>query len=480
MREAYIHRNYLYSFALFVFDLFAYYLSLYLAYVSRVFVGGKFKDIIPQFNADFFDLIKLFWMPIILIVFIIYEGLYSNNHPYQEELRKVIRSIMFSFVTVFFVVGLAKLQHSLSRLLIIFLFFYLLLLLSILRLVIKPLLYRLRFGARTLLLVGFLEERREDIEKMLNDVYLGYVLIGIISKNKGFVNLGNYRYKLRPMKLVRRINLIKDVHTVAIIQDGISYQELRTVIINAQKIAKEILIIPSIRTYSILNLEVMPIYYPQFLIFRFKDNLKSSINTAIKNLFDYTIAIILIPFAALLGLLIYILVRLDSPGPGIITHERIGKGGKSIKVYKFRTMHINADAILKDLLTTNENIRREWEEKRKIKNDPRVTRLGRFLRKTSLDELPQLINVLKGEMSLVGPRPVTKEELERYYGEFASLYLQVKPGITGFWQVSGRSRVDYEVRVAMDVFYILNWSLWLDFFILLKTVWVVLRGEGAH
>jgi undecaprenyl-phosphate galactose phosphotransferase len=116
----------------------------------------------------------------------------------------------------------------------------------------------------------------------------------------------------------------------------------------------------------------------------------------------------------------------------------------------------------------------------KLKNDPRVTKVGRFLRRTSLDEIPQIFNVIKGDMSLVGPRPVTQEELNKHYGEFAQVYKMVKPGITGYWQVSGRNDVDYSVRVAMDTFYVINWSLWLDIYILAKTFWVVFKKQGAY
>jgi len=142
-------------------------------------------------------------------------------------------------------------------------------------------------------------------------------------------------------------------------------------------------------------------------------------------------------------------------------------------------MYIDAEEKLKQILETNPEVKVEWETKYKLTNDPRVTPIGKFLRKTSLDELPQIFNVLKGEMSLIGPRPVTKEELDKYYKEKAELYCLIPPGITGLWQVSGRSNLTYEERVNLDCWYIRNWSLWLDLVILLRTVKVVLKGEGA-
>ena len=149
-------------------------------------------------------------------------------------------------------------------------------------------------------------------------------------------------------------------------------------------------------------------------------------------------------------------------------------------VYKFRTMYEDADERLREILKSDPEKARQWEETHKLNDDPRITPLGKILRKTSLDELPQLFNVLKGDMSLVGPRPVTQDEINRHYQKDAAYYFMVRPGITGLWQVSGRSDTDYKFRIETDVWYVLNWSLWLDLMILAKTVWVVLRAKGAY
>jgi undecaprenyl-phosphate galactose phosphotransferase len=159
---------------------------------------------------------------------------------------------------------------------------------------------------------------------------------------------------------------------------------------------------------------------------------------------------------------------------------RIGRGGKPFGVYKFRSMYSDARERLEIILNKDPESRREWNKYFKIKNDPRVTRMGKFLRKTSLDELPQIFNVLRSEMSLVGPRPVLHEELVKYYKLDADYYYLVRPGITGLWQVSGRNDIDYEMRVKLDSWYILNWSLWLDILMLIKTIRVVLTREGAY
>ncbi|WP_181940156.1 sugar transferase, partial [Klebsiella pneumoniae] len=166
-------------------------------------------------------------------------------------------------------------------------------------------------------------------------------------------------------------------------------------------------------------------------------------------------------------------------GPSIYGHERIGKGGKSFKCLKFRSMVINSKEVLEKLLDSDSEAKKEWDATFKLKNDPRITKIGAFLRRTSLDELPQLFNVLKGEMSLVGPRPIITAELIRYNDE-VDYYLLSKPGMTGLWQVSGRSDVDYETRVYLDAWYVKNWSMWNDIAILFKTISVVLKKDGAY
>lgn len=178
-------------------------------------------------------------------------------------------------------------------------------------------------------------------------------------------------------------------------------------------------------------------------------------------------------------LVVALLVRADG-GPAFFAHQRVGRGGKLFGCLKFRSMVIDSQARLEALLASDPAARAEWEATRKLKNDPRITRIGRFLRSTSLDELPQLINVLRGEMSLVGPRPVQEAEIDRYYGASAAHYMAVRPGITGLWQVSGRSETSYESRVALDVSYVSRPSMLADLSILLRTPVAVLSRRGAH
>lgn len=195
----------------------------------------------------------------------------------------------------------------------------------------------------------------------------------------------------------------------------------------------------------------------------------------IKRVFDIVSSIMaLIVFSPIILILI-IIVRLDSKGPVFFGHKRIGYNGKTISIYKFRSMVENAEEILRNFTPEQ---KAEFEKNFKLDDDPRITKIGNFLRKTSLDELPQLINIIKGDMSVIGPRPIVQREVEKY-GEYADKLFSVKPGLTGYWQANGRSDTTYEERVQMDMYYIDNRSIWLDIKILFKTVISVIKKEGA-
>lgn len=195
--------------------------------------------------------------------------------------------------------------------------------------------------------------------------------------------------------------------------------------------------------------------------------------------FEITLIVLSIPMILPFLTLIAILIYLDSRGGPFYQHSRLGYGGTPFNVLKFRTMVKNGDEVLADYLENNPELRTEWAEKRKLIHDPRVTRVGRVLRQISVDELPQLWNVLLGEMSLVGPRPIVEDEIEKYNSSYTA-FTKVKPGMTGMWQVSGRNDVSYDERVSLDEYYVRHWSIWLDIYILLMTFPAVFRKEGAY
>ena len=247
-------------------------------------------------------------------------------------------------------------------------------------------------------------------------------------------------------------------------------------------------IISPLRGLPINNTRATHFFSRDLLSLRIHNNLGRPLPRLLKRGFDLAAAGALLALLAPLMAAVALRLRLGAGGRGadgrgapvLFAHARVGRGGATFRCLQFRSMVPDARQALERLLAADPAARAEWERDHKLKDDPRVTPFGRLLRRTSLDELPQLWNVLRGDMSLVGPRPVVPAELERY-GEAAVYYLQVRPGLTGLWQVSGRSDVDYERRVALDAWYVRNWTLWYDLLILLKTLLVVpSRGAGAY
>ena len=187
------------------------------------------------------------------------------------------------------------------------------------------------------------------------------------------------------------------------------------------------------------------------------------------------VSIVLIPLFAVLSLAI----KITSPGPVFYGHERVGRGNTRFKAWKFRTMVANADKMIDEHLRKHPEDREEWERDHKLKNDPRVTPLGKWMRKWSIDELPQIANVFAGEMSIVGPRPIVEDEIVKY-GEHFETFCTVLPGISGLWQVCGRNDTTYDERVQLDIYYIHHWSPWLDLYLLFRTLKAVLFTKGAY
>jgi Undecaprenyl-phosphate galactose phosphotransferase WbaP len=200
---------------------------------------------------------------------------------------------------------------------------------------------------------------------------------------------------------------------------------------------------------------------------------------SVKRVFDILLALVVLAVALPFAVLIAVAIVTETRGPLFFAHTRIGKGGRRFRLWKFRSMVLDADAVLARRLERDPGLREEWGRTRKLKEDPRVTRVGRLLRRSSLDELPQLWNVLRGDMSMIGPRPIVEEEIAKYRAVY-DLYARVRPGVTGLWQVSGRNDTSYRERIELDSRYIREWSVWLDLLILWRTVRVVILGHGAY
>lgn len=238
-----------------------------------------------------------------------------------------------------------------------------------------------------------------------------------------------------------------------------------------------ILVIPDLYGLSTVGTDVRDL--DGILALEVRRNLLSWQSQSIKRFIDYTLAVALGVVSLPLGLLVALGLWLERQGSIFYGHERVGIGGRGFTAWKFRTMVKNADTVLSHALQSDPSLRAEWDETQKLRVDPRLTRMGRFLRRLSLDELPQLWNILKMDMSLVGPRPIIREEIHKY-GPAIDLYYQVRPGLTGLWQVSGRSNLTYEDRVRLDAYYVRNWSVWLDVVVIMRTFLAVLTGRGAY
>jgi Undecaprenyl-phosphate galactose phosphotransferase WbaP len=224
--------------------------------------------------------------------------------------------------------------------------------------------------------------------------------------------------------------------------------------------------------------EATRLFSQDAVLLSFQHGLSQRIPRVLKTAMDISAAAILLALVSPVFLVVALFIRRDG-GPVFFAHRRLGIEGRSFYCLKFRTMVVDGDRVLEEALAADPALAAEWEATRKLADDPRVTPIGKFLRKTSLDELPQLINVLRREMSLVGPRPIVESEV-RFYGDDIAHYYGTRPGVTGLWQVSGRSNTSYTRRVQLDVWYVNNWTIWLDIAVLLKTLPAVLRREGAH
>lgn len=258
--------------------------------------------------------------------------------------------------------------------------------------------------------------------------------------------------------------------------NGRNEQELRRFIDEYRKHFSHIVVITSVPDFCCLS--VNPKNIGGILALEVCQQVFLPSRRLLKRSIDLLLTCILAIFVAPLAILIAIAIRIDSRGPVFYPQRRIGRGGREFSAWKFRSMMPDADARLAAFLRENPEMREEWARQHKLSKDPRITRIGSFLRSTSLDELPQLWNILRGEMSLVGPRPIVKAEIDRY-GQSFETYTYVPSGLTGLWQVSGRSDTTYAQRVQLDCFYVNNWSVWLDLCILFRTIGVVLSRSGA-
>ncbi len=462
-----------------IFDLIAVIVSLLLAYFIRNhLLIVLFPSIIAdKLLAHTFEL--FWWYPLAFIVSLAYEKLYHRRLPFWIEVQWIFKAgtlTLFISIVLLYFVGIGD---EISRSLVILTWLFAMLALPIFRFYGKKLLLKLNIWSRPIIIIG-----NNDTIPLINDAFkreatMGYRVVGCINSTKKPAS-GQSISCLGPIEDAVSIVKSSGVEDLVIADPNLLAAEQVELANTLQPLVKYITLVPDLFGLSLSGIEAAYLFEEQIVMLQIKNRLRSRISSSFKRAFDVIISLLISLLALPIMLLIAVMIRIDSPGPAFYISKRIGRGGSEFNCIKFRTMYINADKILEDFLTANKKAFYEWENYNKlISDDPRVTHIGRVLRRLSLDELPQLINILKGEMSLVGPRPYLPREKEQM-GSYAYDILVGKPGLAGLWQASGRNKLSFESRLKLDSWYMKNWSVWLDIFLLLKTSRVVIKRDGAY
>ncbi|TCL07345.1 undecaprenyl-phosphate galactose phosphotransferase WbaP [Sodalis ligni] len=401
---------------------------------------------------------------------------YSYRKPFWFELKELLRTLLIFSVIDLAIVAFSK--WELSRYVWFITWVIASLLLPLGRSTVKRLLNYLDLWKKQTIIIGSKRNACDAYAALQSEEILGFDVIAFYAvEEKNNKELLGIKIINNESELWSLVDANNTQFIVAVEFDQYSIRDywLKNL---AKHNCRSISVIPTLRGVPLYGTDMSFIFSHEVMILRVSNNLAKRSSRFLKRSFDLLGSSLIMLFLSPVIVLLLYQVSRDGGSP-IYGHERIGLNGKKFKCLKFRSMVLNSQEVLDELLANDPQARIEWEKDFKLKCDPRITKVGQFLRKTSLDELPQLWNVFRGDMSLVGPRPVVEKELERYAGD-ADYYLMAKPGMTGLWQVSGRNDVDYDVRVYFDAWYVKNWSLWNDIAILFKTINVVLRREGAY
>lgn len=444
------------------------------------------KNIISSFSLALADSLSTFIiakilnlnlliMPVFLIISLIYK-LYSRRFPFWDEVGKITGVSFFS--SLIYVLYTTEIYG----------FVFLIVApptISVSKAIVKELLWILGVRERVLIVGGGLAGSKV-LKAIDSEKFLGYDVIGVLDDDRSKLWKPVWRFRGRDILVIGQTkdiwNILKEnqIDEIILAIPSVGDKALTAVASHLQKFVPKVSIVPDMFGLPVLA-ELKHSFGQQVLFLTVQNKLANPLNRFVKELMDRILALIIFILISPLLLLISIIIKLDSPGPVIFAHERVGKGGKKFKCLKFRTMYVNNEEILKKYFEQNPEAYEFFIQTGKILHyDPRITRVGRILRKLSLDELPQIINVLKGDMSLVGPRALIQSEVDRcaeYYMEWARY---IKPGITGLAQIMGRANISHEDKNIISLWYMKNWSIWLDIVIILKTIVVVLKTEGAY
>ncbi len=458
-------------------DLFSFATAMIIAYALMQLFGLGVSSLSP---FELSSLLDYYWLYIIYFIAIGSEGLYTRRETFSEESRILVKALILSTLIALIVTSMMYVSKSL----IILLWLASIIIFPTFRYYGKNILYSLNIWNEPILILGNNEAGREFAEKMMKQHFLGYSIIGFLDDSTFFekkeIKVQNVTYEI--LGEIKDYCDIADRHHVSIALISLPHlnkEEISALVTKVQQCSRRVIIIPHAKGIAMQNSKLLHVLSNNTFLLELNNNLKRADNQFLKKTFDILLALILLPIILPILIIISILIKIDSKGAIFLSQKRLGQHDTYFQCIKFRTMYDNNDEILEKYLAENNEAAAEWKKYKKLKSyDPRVTRVGNILRKTSLDELAQIINVLKGDMSFVGPRPYLPREREDM-GKQAGLILESKPGITGLWQVSGRNRLSFDERVRLDAWYILNWSLWSDIYILVKTIKVVMKREGS-
>ena len=411
-----------------------------------------------------------------LMLFLMRFQHYSDRRPFWDELGDILR--LMGSLALLDMTLVAFARWNSSRLWWLLVWFLAIFIVIWGRALTRLTLNQLGLWRRSTIIVGAGENAREAAIALESEPRMGFQVEGYVDVEESIPSLKMNGQKLLSLHQLEALAEQHGIQWVIALEHAQSEKRehwLRTL---TQWGATDISVIPAMRGVPLYGTDMSHFFSHEVALLRVRNNLLRWPARLTKRLADVLIAALFLIFLSPLMLAIAVALKLEG-GRVLFSHQRIGKNGRTFNCYKFRSMVPNAEFLLQKLLQEDSQLRAEWHKERKLKFDPRISRLGHFLRGTSLDELPQLFNVLKSEMSLVGPRPILSEELEKY-GLEKSYYLMVRPGMTGLWQVSGRNDLDYDTRVYLDAWYVKNWSLWYDLAILVKTIKVVFGRRGAY